>query len=83
MFCGHCDRKDCGRHYRNKEKYLWRYYKGYGTWGLRGHGTCCDYESPDETKKIVGKHLKMVKADKTIKALEDKIKVLEEHKEKI
>lgn len=82
VFCGHCDRKDCGHHYRNKEKSPWRYYKGHGTLGLPGYDGCCDYESPEETKKIVEKHLKIVKTEKKIKALEDKIRVLQENKYK-
>ncbi len=79
VFCGHCDRKDCGRHYKNKEKYPWRYYKGHGTMGLRGYDGCCDYESPRETKRIVEKHSKRTKAKKQIKVLEDKICVLEKY----
>ncbi len=79
VFCGHCDRKDCGRHYKNKEKYPWRYYKGSGTTDLPGHEGCVYYESPEKTKKIVEKHLKIVKAKNKIKILDKKISKLEKY----
>ncbi len=76
VFCGHCDRKDCGNHYIHKEKYPWKYRKGWGTIGLRGYDGCCDYESPSETKRLVEKHSKIAKIKKKIKAFEDKIGIL-------
>jgi len=79
VFCGHCDKKECGRHYRNKEKYPWRHYKGYSTMGLDGYDGCCDYESPSKTKKIVEKHSKVVKARKQIQTLKNKIHILEKY----
>lgn len=79
VFCGHCDRKDCGRHYINKEKYPWRYYKGWGTVGLPGYKGCCNYEAPEKTKKIVEKHLKIVKAERKIKILNGKITTLKKY----
>ncbi len=83
VYCGQCDRQDCCHHYSNRGKYPWRYFKGWGTLGLSGYNGCCDYESPEETKKIEERHLKMVKVEKEIEVLEDKIKVLKKHKEKI
>ncbi len=83
VFCGHCDRKDCGNHYKNKEKYPWRYYKGHGTMGLKGYDGCCNYESPSETKKMVKKHLKITKINKKIKTFEDCIEILRDDIEKI
>ncbi len=79
VFCGHCDRKDCGRHYINKEKYPWRYYKGTGIIGLPGYEGCAYYESPEETKQIVERHLKRVKAESKIKILKNKIAKLEKY----
>ncbi len=83
VFCKQCDRKDCGRHYRNKEKYPWRYYKGFGTTGLKGHVGCCNYESPSETEKIVKKHSKIARAREKIKVLKNKIEILEEYIDKL
>ncbi len=77
VYCGHCDRKECGRHYKNKEKYPWKYYKGWSTVGLPGYKGCCDYESPEKTKKIVAEHLKRVKVQRKIDAYKRKISALE------
>ncbi len=79
VYCGQCDRKDCGRHYIHKEKCPWRDYKGCGTIGLRGYDGCCDYESPSKTKMLMKRHLKVVKTRKQICALKDKIRLLREH----
>lgn len=79
VFCGQCERRDCGRHYKNKEKYPWRYYRGMGTIGLAGYDGCCNYESPSKTRKIVKKHEKIVKAEKQIRIFENKIFVLEKY----
>ena len=79
VYCGHCDRKECGRHYRNKEKYPWKYYKGWSTVGLKGYKGCCDYESPEKTKKIVAKYLKRAKVERKIKILKRKVFELEEY----
>ncbi len=84
VFCGHCIRVDCGRHYRNKDKYPWRYYKGHSTAGLQGYdGECCDYESPHETQIILEKHRRRVILQGKIEKLEKKIRELRERVDEI
>jgi len=81
VFCGHCDRYECGHHYKNKDKYPWRYYKGYSTnyntTALSDYKGCCKYESPSETKEMVKKHLKRVKIEKEIEIYRRRIAELE------